>query len=120
MRLKRVPVPPGILKRSMKPHGTYRLLASPSEHRGSHPDLAIGDALRTQRIIDSLRCEIANDEYAGELRIRQVFTNPREIFRIEFEVPEMNYQRTTLLDRDSLEELLEVDEIRALLREPID
>jgi hypothetical protein len=31
----------------------------------------------------------------------------------------MNYQRTTLLDRDALEELLEVDEIRALLREPI-
>ena len=79
----------------------------------------MGDALRTQRIVDSLRCEIANSDYTRELRIRQVFTNPREIFRIEFQVPEMNYQRTTLLDRDALEELLEVDEIRALLREPI-
>jgi len=28
----------------------------------------------------------------------------------------VNYQRTTLLDREALEELLEVDEIRALLR----
>jgi hypothetical protein len=103
----------------MKPHGTYRLLGSNHEPDDARPEVALGNAMRTQRIVDSLRCEISNSEYARELRIRQVFTNPREIFRIEFEVPEMNYQRTTLLDRDALEELLEVDEIRALLREPI-
>ena len=103
----------------MKPHGTYRLLGSPREQGDAQPEFSIGDALRTQRIVDSLRCEISNGEYARELRIRQVFTNPREIFRLEFEVPEMNYQRTTLLDRDALEELLEVEEIRELLREPI-
>jgi len=103
----------------MMHHGTYKL-----SYRSPAPQVSYLDPLarglgRAQRIVDSLRCEISNSEYARELRIRQVFTNPREIFRIEFEVPEMNYQRTTLLDRDALEELLEVDEIRALLREPI-
>jgi hypothetical protein len=103
----------------MKPHGTYRLLGAQRGREGEPSDRMLGTALRTQRIVDSLRCEISNGEHERELRIRQVFTNPREIFRVELEVPEMNYQRTTLLDRDALEELLEVDEIRALVREPI-
>lgn len=70
--------------------------------------------LRTQRILESLR----NDILAGgveNLRIRQVFQQPREIFRLELEVPDLGYQRTLLLDRDALEELLEVDEVRAVL-----
>ena len=103
----------------MKPHGTYRLLGPPRDGDEERSDPLLRNALRSQRIVDSLRFEISNNEQVQELRIRQVFTNPREIFRIELEVPEMNYQRTTLLDRDALEELLEVDEIRALVREPI-
>ena len=104
----------------MKPHGTYKLIGQARAAGQNGPDPLMGTAMRTQRIVDSLRYEIANSEHQHELRIRQVFTNPREIFRIELEVPEMNYQRTTLLDREALEELLEVDEIRALVRDPID
>jgi len=104
----------------MKPHGTYRLIGSARQrHEGSVPPALTG-ALRTQRIIDSLRYEISNDDRVEAVSIRQIFSSPREIFRVELEVPEMKYQRTTLIDRDALEELLEVEEISALVREPID
>ncbi len=73
--------------------------------------------LRTQRVVDSLRSEILEAGAGPSLRIRQVFTNPREIFRVELELPELNYQRTTLLDRDALETLLEMDEVRSILSE---
>jgi hypothetical protein len=52
---------------------------------------------------------------AANLRIRRVFRTPREIYRLEFNIPDREYQRTTLLDRDALEELLEVDEVRAII-----
>jgi hypothetical protein len=45
-----------------------------------------------------------------------VFETPREIFRLEIESPELAYQRTTLLDREALDELLEVDAVRTRLR----
>jgi hypothetical protein len=41
-----------------------------------------------------------------------VFKTPREIYRLELELPEFGYQRTTLLDREALEELLEADDVR--------
>ena len=68
---------------------------------------------RTARILDSLRHQIVEGGESQSLRIRQVFQGPREIYRIELELPEMSYQRTTLLDRDALEDLLEIDEVRA-------
>ena len=79
----------------------------------------VGGALRTQRIVDSLRWEIENNDQVEGVRIRQIFATPREIFRVELEVPEMSYQRITLLDREALEELLEADKIRELVRDPI-
>jgi hypothetical protein len=54
------------------------------------------------------------------LRIRQVFQKPKEIFRIEIDQPEQNCQRTTLLDRDALEELLATDGIRDRVIDLID
>ena len=69
--------------------------------------------LRSQRILQSLRDEILG---GSTLRIRQVFRTPREIFRLELELPELGYQRTTLLDRDALEELLEEDGVREVVR----
>jgi hypothetical protein len=66
-------------------------------------------------VLDSLRHEIAAGGEAGNLRIRCVFRSPREIYRLEFEIPERGYQRTTLLERDALEELLEADEVRAII-----
>jgi hypothetical protein len=46
-----------------------------------------------------------------------IFSSPREVFRLEIEVPELGYQRTTLLDRDALDELLATDDVRALVHE---
>jgi hypothetical protein len=62
-----------------------------------------------------LRHEIVDGEESS-LRIRKVFTNPREIYRVELERPELGYQRTTLLDRAALEELLAGEEVRSRLR----
>ena len=77
--------------------------------------LPLSDEDRPQRVLESLRSEILESGEAGNLRIRRVFQSPREFFRLEFEIPEREYQRTTLLDRDALEELLEADEVRAII-----
>ena len=74
------------------------------------------DDSRMQRILESLRNEIVEGGAGSSLRIRQVFRTPREIYRIELELPEFGYQRTTLLDRDALEELLAADGVRAAVR----
>jgi hypothetical protein len=117
----------------MKPRGTYKLryqrrtatsaalcdevLLPP---RGVHAGASAGadDFLarlarserRSRRILDSLRSEIVAG--GGQLRIRQVFDTPREIYRIELELPDLGYVRTTLLDRDALEALLEEEEVQ--------
>jgi len=68
---------------------------------------------RVERLIDSLRLEIQDG--ATTVRARRVFETPREVFRVEIESPGLGYQRTTLLDREALEELLEVDAVRVRL-----
>jgi len=78
-------------------------------------DLPLSDEDRSQRVLESLRNDILESGEAGNLRIRCVFRSPREIYRLEFEIPEREYQRTTLIDRDTLEELLEADEVRAII-----
>jgi len=101
----------------MKPPGTYKLLG-----RQRADDLRLEPmrlAGRAQRIIDSLRHQITSSEEKQSLRIRQIFTDPVAIYRLEIEVPELNYQRITLLDGDALEELLDVDEVRTRLAEAI-
>ena len=65
---------------------------------------------RCQKLVDSLCIEIMEGE---NLRIRRVFEQPRAIYRIEIDKPEMNYQRTTLLDEETLEELLEIEPVRS-------
>jgi hypothetical protein len=117
----------------MKPHGTFKLARrgtsrarplgrGPLDRNGALepergldgiPDPLAHSELRVQRIIESLRNEIIEAGSASNLRIRRIFETPREIFRLELEVPELGYQRTILLERDALEELLETDEIRA-------
>ena len=77
--------------------------------------LPLSDEDRSQRLLESLRNEILEGGGAGNLRIRRVFQSPREIYRLELEFPDRDYQRTTLLDRDALEELLEADEVRAII-----
>jgi len=111
----------------MKPHGTFKLarrgapryrpVAStsfdPERTSNALPNPLARSELRVQRIIESLRNEIVEAGAGSNLRIRQVFETPREIFRLELELPELGYLRTILLDREALEELLETDEIRA-------
>ena len=70
---------------------------------------------RTQRLLESLREEILAGGGGLHLRIRQVFETPREIFRLELELPDHSYQRTTFLDREALEALLEADDVRAVV-----
>jgi hypothetical protein len=97
----------------MRPPGSYKI-ASRNRALEAYLDPGVRAARRTRRILESLRSEIL--EGGGGVRIRRIFTNPREIFRLELEVPQLGYQRTTLLDRAALEELLATDEVRALVR----
>ena len=118
-----------MLAPSMKPHGTYKIAhrrVSTGDSLGRHPerrDIAFDPLLdpilaggpRLQRLLDSLRNEIIEGGGGRNIRIRQVFREPREIYRLELELPELGYQRTTLLDRDALEELLETEEVREII-----
>ncbi len=77
--------------------------------------LAFADT-RCQKLVDSLCVEILEGE---NLRIRQVFERPRAIYRIELDKPDMSYQRTTLLDEETLEELLEIEGVRHRVAEAL-
>ncbi|CAG0997430.1 hypothetical protein MYXO_02777 [Myxococcaceae bacterium] len=96
----------------MKPPGAYKISARARSFEATlHP--AARSQRRVRRILDSLRTEIVE---GGELRIRRVLADPREIFRVELEVPALGYQRVTLLDRESLERLLDADEVLERVR----
>jgi hypothetical protein len=103
-----------MLGRAMSPRGRFRHL---SRNRSFEAvlDPALRSARRVRRIVRSLRDEIV-DAGSDGLRIRRVFTAPREIYRVELERPGLAYQRTTLLDRAALEELLAQEEVRSRLR----
>lgn len=95
----------------MKVPGSYKIASrSRSYERTLHP--ALRSARRAQRILDSLRLELAGEASASEVRLRRILSEPVEVYRLEFERPELSYQRVTLLDRDTLEELLEIDGVR--------
>jgi hypothetical protein len=112
----------------MKPHGTYKIAHRRAPARAAFPrplisrefdadallDPILGGHERLQRILESLRDEIIEGG-GGNIRVRQVFREPREIYRLEIELPELGYQRTTLLEREALEELLEIDEVREII-----
>jgi len=95
--------------------GEVELIVLDSESRDRTVELAWEAGARVRRIVRSLRDEIV-DAGSDGLRIRRVFTNPREIYRVELERPGLAYQRTTLLDRAALEELLAQEEVRSRLR----
>lgn len=75
---------------------------------------------RSDRIVDSLRAQILELDVDQSLRIRQIFKDPREIYRVEIDRPDQGYQRTTLLDRDALEDLLATDDVRERVLDAID
>jgi hypothetical protein len=101
----------------MRPPGSFKLLGR--QRRGLegavHTDPYAMMSGREMRIVESLRTQILEGGDDQNLRIRQVLDGPRAIYRIEIEVPEMAYLRTTLLDGDALEELLAHDEVRCLV-----
>ena len=103
-----------MLVRTMSPRGRFRQLGRERSFEALL-DPAVRSARRVRRIVRSLRDEIV-DAGSDGLRIRRVFTNPREIYRVELERPGLAYQRTTLLDRAALEELLAQEEVRSRLR----
>ena len=102
----------------MKVRGAYKLGNRGRSDAVAYPEALAQREMRSQRILASLRNEIVGGA-GSSLRIRQVFETPREIFRLELELPEYCYQRTTLLDRDALEELLEADDVRQAVRTSI-
>lgn len=105
----------GYAQRPMRPPGSYKILGRARAFDALLDPRARG-ARRVRRIVESLRDQIVDGGIETDLRIRRVFTTPREIFRVEIERPELGYQRTTLLDREALEELLAADDVRALVR----
>ena len=104
----------------MKPPGSFKIANRGRISDGWRDPLSCG-APRSQRIVDSIRAQVAEGGPGQSLRIRQVFRGPRELFRLELDLPEFGYQRTTLLDREALEELLATEEIRHLVEpSPLD
>ena len=105
----------------MRPPGSFKLIGHHRDRRGRTPadsqdfdpyPLGFG---REMRIVESLRNQIVEGGDDQYLRIRRVFDGPREIYRIEIEVPRLNYLRMTLLDGEALEELLAHKEVRDLV-----
>jgi hypothetical protein len=97
----------------MVQRGSFRI-ASRARAWEASQDPGLRQARRIERLLDSLRLEIQDG--ATTVRARRVFDSPREVFRLEIESPSLGYQRTTLLDRDALDELLEIDAVRTRLR----
>lgn len=103
-----------MLLRVMKPPGTFKI-AGRNRALPAYLDADNHRKRRTERIIESLRSEILEGGGGSNVRIRRIFENPREVFRLEIELPLLGYQRITLLDRDALDSLLEAEDVRALL-----
>lgn len=104
----------------MRPPGTFKLLGRARRESRDAMDPMLLAADRSDRIVDSLRAQILEGDAEQSLRIRQVFQDPKEIYRVEIDRPDQNYQRTTLLDRDALEELLATDDVRERVLDSID
>ena len=83
--------------------GSFRL-----SHRAQgfdpYPDPLDFPGPRIGRILASIQQDI--DE-GGRASVRQILRGPRELYRLELERPDLAYQRTTILDRDTLDILLE-------------
>lgn len=62
-------------------------------------------AHRIRRILDSIQEDL---EQGGTASVRQILRGPVELYRIELELPDLAYQRTTILDRKTLTTLLEI------------
>ena len=96
----------------VKRHGTYKISNRPRATESPKPSAAKNER-RVQRILESLRREILNGKEQKALNIRKIASEPKELYRIEIELPDLEYQRVTLIEEDILEELLADDDIRS-------
>jgi len=98
--------------RLMPQPGSFKVA---SRHRSFETSLdpAVQGKLRVKRTVESLREEIRDE--ATTVRARRIFERPRELFRLEIQNPDMGYQRTTLLDRETLDALCSEDAVRCQL-----
>jgi hypothetical protein len=108
IRYQRSPDPEGLRS---APHRCAKLADGIGRTLSDSIDLALHRVAhterRTRRIVDSICDELRGGGERSTLRIRRVFTAPREIFRVELDRPDLGYQRVTLLGREALEALLE-------------
>lgn len=83
--------------------GSFRRL------RGARPyELDLDEIEKRQRRIRRILSSIQRDvDEGGRASVRQILRGPLELYRIELERPDMSYQRTTIVDRATLELLLE-------------
>ena len=72
----------------MKPRGAYKI-ANRNRIFDAFADPMPTSDYRMQRILESLRNEILEVGGGENLRIRMVFQNPREIYRLELERPDL-------------------------------
>lgn len=83
--------------------GRFRLSNQPRELAAGLDPWA-GAQRRVRAILNSIQ----QDLFAGgTARVRQILVSPRELYRVEVEREEWAYQRTTILDREALEALIE-------------
>ncbi len=101
-----------MLARAMKPPGAYRI-AGRSRGFEAYLEPSVRSARRLERILGSLRSQI-REGGRERVRLRRIFKDPREVYRLEVEVPELACQRITLLDREALERLLSAEDVRAV------
>ena len=93
--------------------GSYRILM---RSRRAIEDQLSPELAATRRIERMLASLLEEFRCANTVvRARCIFREPREIFRLEIDNPERGYQRTTLLDREVLDELLEHRDVRERL-----
>ena len=83
-----------------KPPGTFAGSA------GSGRSQLDPERLRLQRIRSIIKSIQRDLDEGGRAYVRQIMNGP-ELFRIELERPDWSYNRTTILDRETLTSLLE-------------
>jgi hypothetical protein len=98
--------------RAQKPPGNFRWI------RGLRNFGVDPEALRAQRVRAIIRSIQRDLDEGGRAYVRQIMNGP-ELFRVELERPEWRYNRTTILDRETLRSLLEAtpeETVRASMR----
>ncbi len=84
---------PGSFRHSNRARA-FELQLPPEDRRGR----------RVERILASIQADLSQ---GGTAYVRQILAGTRELYRLELELPEMGYQRITILDREALTTLLE-------------